>query len=96
MSEGGSERASASRINSATAYSNVDGDFSAMAAGSHGDHPTVSIELGRNCGRSGADDCESQQSKGAYTIPNHTSPHSCCYCAFAPQGAVRCGLGPRS
>ena len=52
MSESGSERASASRINSATAYSNVDGDFSAMAAGSHGDHAPVSIELGRICRRS--------------------------------------------
>jgi hypothetical protein len=34
MSENGSERASASRINSATAYSNVNRNFSAMAAGS--------------------------------------------------------------
>ena len=56
--ESRSERASTSRINSATAYSNVNRDFSAMAAGSHGDHDPVSVELGRNCGRSGTDDRE--------------------------------------
>jgi len=49
MSESDSERASASRINSATAYSNVDRDFSAMAPGSNGDHAPVSIELSRTC-----------------------------------------------
>src|SRR6476646_5439713 len=75
MSESGSERASTSRINSATAYSNVNRDFSAMAAGSHGDHAPVSVELGRNCGRSGTEDCEShRQSEGAHTTANHESP----------------------
>jgi hypothetical protein len=49
-----------------------------MAAGSHGDHAPVSVELGRNCGRSGTDDCESgRQSEGALTIANHGSPHTC-------------------
>jgi hypothetical protein len=73
MSESGSERASASRINSATAYSNVDGDFSAMAAGSHGDHAPVSVELSRNCGRWETNDCESgRESEGADTIANHS------------------------
>ena len=77
MSESGSERASTSRINSATAYSNVNRDFSAMAAGSNGDHAPVSIELGRICGRDGTDDCEDgRQSEGAPTIANHRSPHT--------------------
>jgi hypothetical protein len=42
-----------------------------MAAGRHRDHRPVSIELGRNCGRSRTDDCESgRQSEGAHTIAN--------------------------
>jgi hypothetical protein len=73
MSENGSERASASRINSATAYSNIDRDFSAMAAGSHGDHAPISVELSRNCGRRETDNCQSgRQSEGAHTIANHS------------------------
>jgi hypothetical protein len=72
MSESGSERASARRKNLATAYSNVNRDFSAMAAGSHGDHAPISIELGRNCRPSRTDDCEShRESEGAHTIANH-------------------------
>jgi hypothetical protein len=47
MSERGSERGSTSRINSAPAYSNVNRDFSAMAAGGHGEHAPVSVEVGR-------------------------------------------------
>jgi hypothetical protein len=66
---------SMSRINSAAAYSKADRDFSAMAAGSHGDHAPVSVKRGRNCGRSGTDDCESgRHSEGALTIDNHGSP----------------------
>src|SRR6476620_1914666 len=57
--ESRSEGAPTGRINSATAYSDVNRDFSAMAAGSHGDHGPVSVELGGNCGRSGTDDRES-------------------------------------
>src|SRR5262245_38375011 len=45
MSESGSERASARGKNSATAYFDVNRDFSAMAAGSHGDHAPVSVDL---------------------------------------------------
>jgi hypothetical protein len=72
-----SERAT-SRINSAAAYSKANVDFSAMAAGSHGDHEPVSVGLGRNCGRSGTDNCESgRQGEGADTIANHWSPHAC-------------------
>jgi hypothetical protein len=79
MSERGSERGSTSRINSATAYSNVNRDASTMAAGSHGDHAPISIELGRSCRPSGTDDCEShRESEGAHnTIANHESPHRC-------------------
>ena len=77
MSESGSERASTSRINSATAYSNVNRDLSAMAAGSHSDHAPVSVELGRICGRDGTDDCkDGRQSEGAPTIANHRSPRT--------------------
>jgi hypothetical protein len=77
MSENGSEGASASRINSATAYSNVNRDFSAMAAGSHGDQAPVSVELGRNCRRNETDDCESgRESEGPNMIGNHGGPHS--------------------
>ena len=66
-----SER-STRRMNSAAVYSEANLDVSAMAAGSHGDHAPVSIELGRNCGRSGTDDCGSgRQSEGAHTIANH-------------------------
>src|SRR4029077_12910523 len=69
---------STSRINSAVAYPKANRDFSAMATGSHGDHAPVSVELGRKCGRSGTDDCESgRQSEGAHTIANHGSPHTC-------------------
>src|SRR5262249_61776923 len=69
------ERASASRINSATAYSNVNRDFSAMAAGSQSDHSPVSVELGRRCGQNGTNDWNSQrQREGAHTIANHESP----------------------
>jgi hypothetical protein len=75
MSESGSERASASRINSATAYSNVDGDFSAMAAGSF-------MATIRQCPSnwaaiaSGAEPmiAKANKAKSAYTIANHTSP----------------------
>jgi hypothetical protein len=43
-----------------------------------GDHAPVSVELGRSCGRSRSDDCESgRQSEGAHTIANHASPHNC-------------------
>jgi hypothetical protein len=71
---------STSRINSPAAYSEANRDFSAMAAGSHGDHAPVSIELGRNCGRSGTHDCESgRQSEGTHTIANHGSPHTSFY-----------------
>jgi hypothetical protein len=59
-------------INSAIAYSEVNVDGSAMAARGLGDHAPVSIELGRNCGRSGPDDCTcSRQSDGAHAIANH-------------------------
>ncbi len=76
MSESGSKRGSASRINSAAAYSDANRNCSAMAAGSHGDHAPTTIELGRNCRRSGTDDCESaRQSEGAHTIANHESTH---------------------
>src|SRR5215831_8851814 len=76
MSESGSKRGSASRKNSAAAYSDVNRNCSAMAAGSHGDHAPATIELGRNCRRSGKDDCESaRQSEGAHTIANHESTH---------------------
>src|SRR5262249_30943395 len=76
MSESGSKRGSASRINSAAAYSDANRNCSAMAAGSHGDHAPTTIELGRNCRRSGTDDCESaRQSEGANTIANHESTH---------------------
>jgi hypothetical protein len=69
---------STSRINSAAAYPKANRNLSAMAAGRHGDHAPASVELGRNCGRSGTDDCESgQQSEGAHTIANHGSPHTC-------------------
>ena len=74
-----SER-STSRMNSAAAYSKANVDFSAMAAGGHGDHEPVSVELRRICGRSGTDDCESgRQSEGAHTIANHGSPHTTFY-----------------
>ena len=74
-----SERAT-SRMNSAAAYSKANVDFSAMAAGRHGDHEPVSVELGRICGRSGTDDCESgRQSEGAHTNANHGSPHTSFY-----------------
>jgi len=77
MSENGSERASASRINSATAYSNVDRDFSAMAAGSHGDHAPVSVELRRNCRLNETNDCEAgAESEDAHLVVNHGGPHS--------------------
>jgi len=76
MSESGSKRGSASRINSVAAYSDANRNCSAMAAGSHGDHAPTTIELGRNCRRSGKDDCESaRQSEGAHTIANHESTH---------------------
>ena len=74
-----SER-STSRMNSAAAYSKANVDFSAMAAGRHGDHEPVSVELGRICGRSGTDDCESgRHSEGAHTNANHGSPHTSFY-----------------
>src|SRR6476620_9237029 len=77
MSESGSERASTSRIDSATAYSNVNRDLSAMAAGSHSDHAPVSVELGSICGRDGTDDCEDgRQSEVAPTIAHLRSPHT--------------------
>ena len=67
---------STSGINSAVAYPEAYRDFSAMATGSYGDHAPVSVELGRKCGRSGTDDCESgPQREGAHTIANHGSPH---------------------
>lgn len=70
-----SER-STGRINSAAVYSEADVDVSAMAAGSLGDHAPVSIELGRNCGRSGTNDCGSdRQNDAAHTIASHGSPH---------------------
>ena len=74
-----SERAT-SRMNSAAAYSKTNVDFSAMAAGGHGDHEPVSVELRRICGRSGTDDCESgRHSEGAHTNANHGSPHTSFY-----------------
>jgi hypothetical protein len=43
-----------------------------MAAGSHGDHAPVSVELRRNCRPNETDDCEAGgESKGAHTIANH-------------------------
>ena len=66
-----------SRINSAAAYSKANRDSSAMAAGSHGDHVPVSVELGRKRGRSGTDDCESgPQSERPHTIANHGRTHA--------------------
>jgi hypothetical protein len=63
---------STSGINSAVAYPKADRDFPAMTASSNCDHAPFSVELGRNCGRSGTDDCESDpQSEGAQSIANH-------------------------
>jgi hypothetical protein len=77
MSERGSEGASTSRINSAMAYSNVNGDLSAMAIGGHGEHAPGSVELGRNCRRNETEDCEgSRESEVANTIGNHGRSHS--------------------
>ena len=74
-----SERATG-RMNSAAAYSKTNVDFSAMAAGGHGDHEPVSVELRRICGRSGTDDCESgRHSEGAHANANHGSPHTSFY-----------------
>jgi hypothetical protein len=43
-----------------------------MAAGSHGDHAPVSVELRRNCRLNETDDCEAGgESKEAHTIANH-------------------------
>jgi hypothetical protein len=57
-------------------YSEADRDFSAMAAGGHGDHAPVSVELSRNCGRCERDDCESgRKSEGAHTIANHSGSY---------------------
>jgi hypothetical protein len=65
------------RKNSAVVYSKANGDFSAMAAGGHGDHVPVSVKLGRNCRRSETDDCESgRESEGAHTVGNPGCPHS--------------------
>lgn len=73
-----SER-STGRMNSAAVYAHPNRDGSAMAAGRHGGHAPVSVELGRNCGRSGIDDCGSgRQSEGAHMIANHGSPHTRC------------------
>jgi len=72
MSESGSKRGSASRINSAAAYSDANRNCSAMAAGSHGDHAPVSVKLGRNCGRSRTDDCKNgRQSENPLKIGDH-------------------------
>jgi len=82
---------STSRINSAVAYPKANRDFSAMATGSHGDHAPVSVELGRNCGRSGIENCESgRQSEGAHTIANHGSPHTCVVMVRAATGFTSC------
>ncbi len=63
---------STGRMNPAAGYSHADRDHSAMAAGRHGGHAPVAIELGRDCGRSGPDECGSgRQSEGAPTIANH-------------------------
>ena len=53
----GKQQRSTRRMNSAAIYSEANLDVSAMAVGSLSDHAPVSIELARNCGRSGTDDC---------------------------------------
>jgi hypothetical protein len=68
---------STSGIDSAAAYSKTNRDSSAMAARRHCDHAPVSVERGRNCGRSGTDDCESGESEGAHTNANHGTSHTC-------------------
>jgi hypothetical protein len=73
-----SRKRSTRRMNSAAIYSEANLDVAAVAMGSFSDHAPASIELARNCGRSGTDDCESRrQSEGAHTIVNHGSPHTC-------------------
>jgi hypothetical protein len=64
-------------MNSAATYSEANLDDAAVTVGSLSDHIPAPIELARNCGRSGTDDCESRrQSEGAHTIVNHGSPHT--------------------
>jgi len=62
-SETRSKRRPTSRKNSATAYSNVNRNCSAVAAGSHGDQAPVSVKLGRNSGRNGRYEYESRQQR---------------------------------
>ena len=78
MSENGSEGTSASRINSATAYSNVKRDFSAMPAGSYGDHSPMSVELDAIAGRmEQMIATASDRAKAHIRLPIHESPHRC-------------------
>jgi hypothetical protein len=64
-------------MNSAATYSEANFDDAAMTVGSLSDHVPTPIELARNRGRSGTDDCKSRrQSEGAHTIVNHGCPHT--------------------
>jgi hypothetical protein len=75
-------KTSTSRKNSAVAYSEANRDSSAMAAGSHGEHAPVSVELGRRYGRSATDDYEcGRQSEGAHTIASHEALIRVLYCS---------------
>jgi len=85
-----SERSTSGK-NSAAAYAKANRYFSAMAVGRHGEHAPISVELGRNCGRSGIENCESgRQSEGAHTIANHGSPHTCVVMVRAATGFTSC------
>jgi hypothetical protein len=59
------------------AYLKADRNSSTVAAGGHGDHVPVSVELGRNCSGSETENYESGgESEDACTIANHGDPRS--------------------
>ena len=64
-------------IDAAMAYLKADRNSSTVAAGGHGDHVPVSVELGRNCSGSETENYESGgESEDACTIANHGDPRS--------------------
>jgi len=59
------------------AYLKADRNSSTVAAGGHGDHVPVSVELGRNCSGSETENYESGgESEDACTIANYGDPRS--------------------